>query len=114
MDRELLIQAGIDCDDGLHRFSGNEQLYSRVLKVFLQDPSFSEILPALDAENLAAASAQAHALKGASGNLGMKPLYTLCMQFMQAANNGEAAEARRLYTEMAEAYQKVCTAIATL
>ncbi len=114
MDQELFAQAGIDCEDGLRRFNNNRTLYETVLRVFLQDTSFSEIKPALDAGDFRTAREKAHAVKGATGNLGMTELYELSIRFMQAVQENDIPSAETLHESMREAYDKARQAVATL
>lgn len=114
MDQKIFLQAGIDCEEGLRRFCGNAGLYAKVLHLFLEDASFSEIAPAMDEKNYGRAREKAHAVKGAAGNLGMKELYGLCVQFMQKLQEQDYTSAEALQEEMRRAYGRIARAVATL
>lgn len=49
LKKERLEQAGIDVDDVLERFMGNEALLDRMLKGFLQDQNYSVLCQAMEA-----------------------------------------------------------------
>ena len=43
MDKEALMVAGIDVDDALRRFMGNENLFKRMLSKFLNDTTINDL-----------------------------------------------------------------------
>ena len=114
MDQARFAQAGIDVQDGLKRFNGNEVLFITVLKVFLQDTSFVALKSALESDDFVTAGEKAHALKGAAGNLGLTVLYNLSIRFMALVKDGKREEARTLYPAIAAAHEKACQTIRAL
>lgn len=64
MDFSLLKQAGINTDSAVERFMGNEALYVKMLKKFLDDHTFADLVDAA-AESCGQAALEAsHTLKG--------------------------------------------------
>jgi hypothetical protein len=49
VDKEKLAEQGIDVDDALNRFMGNEDLYVKCLGQFLEDENYPKLIAALDA-----------------------------------------------------------------
>ena len=69
MDRQKLIDAGIDYDSGVERLMGNTEMYERFLQMFLDDDSFKNLDAAMQSQNYQEAFLQAHTLKGVAGAL---------------------------------------------
>ncbi|MBR5229956.1 MAG: hypothetical protein IKW01_03775 [Firmicutes bacterium] len=66
---------GVDTQDGLKRFVNNAALYEKMLKKF---PAAAEDLPVMvhfESGDLEKALANAHTLKGMTGNLSLTPLF---------------------------------------
>ena len=79
MDAEFkseLIAWGVDWDDILGRFMGNEELISKFLLKFLNDKNMGELTKYLGEGNVTEAFKAVHALKGVTANLGLKTLLT--------------------------------------
>jgi len=73
---ELVVE-GLDVVDGLRRVAGNQGLYVRLLKRFMerQRTFESELALALAAGDAEHGHVLAHTLKGVAGNVGAKPLF---------------------------------------
>ncbi len=71
---EKLAASGFDVENTLGRFMGNEALYMKFLKKFLQDGNFEALEKAVGQEAYEEAFISAHTLKGVAGNLGL-PFY---------------------------------------
>lgn len=77
MDQEkknMMLDLHFDLDNTLERFMGNEDLYVRFLKKFLQDKSYAELVEAIDQKDYERAFKSGHTLKGVAANLGMNGL----------------------------------------
>ncbi len=72
---ESLKEFGADTAEGLQRCMGNEGLYLRLVGIVLQDAGFDRLKEAVEAGDLKTGFEAAHALKGALGNLSLKPVY---------------------------------------
>ena len=69
MQRERLLAAGVQVDEALERFMGNEALMMRFLLRFPGDGNFSLLRQAMARGDVSGAFEAAHALKGVTGNL---------------------------------------------
>lgn len=69
-----LEKCGVNFDVTLERFMGNEDLYFKFLKKFLNDESYSLLLNCIDEKDFEKAFSAAHTLKGVSANLGLDNL----------------------------------------
>ena len=87
---------GADIPDGLKRFVNNAALYEKMLKKF---PAAAEGLPVLEhfeSGNLDAALANAHTLKGMTGNLSLKPLFDAYTEIVALLRAGDPVTAKNL------------------
>ncbi|MCX6928081.1 MAG: Hpt domain-containing protein [Verrucomicrobia bacterium] len=68
--------AGLDTQDGLRRVAGNQKLYLKLLRQFIeqQGPAVGQITAALAQGDASLAERLAHTLKGVAGNIGAKPV----------------------------------------
>ncbi|HWA09101.1 MAG TPA: response regulator [Opitutaceae bacterium] len=62
--------AGLDTAGGLRRVAGNEKLYLKLLRQFMENPGATQISAAFEKGDAATAERLAHTLKGVAGNLG--------------------------------------------
>jgi len=104
VDKEKLAEQGIDVDDALNRFMGNEDLYVKCLGQFLEDENYPKLIAALDAQDYDNAFTYAHTLKGLAGNLSLKDLYNAVIPLVESLRHKEFSDvdAQRKATE--EAY----------
>lgn len=95
---EQLKEYGANTEEGLGRCMNNEGFYLMLVGKVVQDQNFAALDEALKRNDLDAAFEAAHALKGATGNLALTPLYEpIC----------EVTELLRKRTQMDySAYQK--------
>jgi two-component system sensor histidine kinase/response regulator len=65
---------GLDTKDGLTRVAGNQKLYLKLLRQFVeqQGPAIAQVTDALAKGDAALAERLAHTLKGVAGNIGAK------------------------------------------
>lgn len=75
MNRYKLSKAGVNATEGINRFGGNMDKYEQFLKRFPADTNYQAMLSAIDQQDVTAAFAAAHALKGIAGNLSLNRLY---------------------------------------
>ena len=75
MTIDALEAYGADTKAGLQICMNNESFYLRMVEMMPGDLNFQKLYDAVEAGNLSAAFAAAHALKGATGNLGLTPLF---------------------------------------
>lgn len=72
---EELRILGVNVDDALERFMGNVSLYERMLGTFPDMLENSFVEPDFDCNDYGETTENAHAIKGAAGNLSISPLY---------------------------------------
>lgn len=112
--RGKMTEAGIDMDDVMERFMGNEELLDRMLQKFLQDKNYGELEEAVAAKDAEKALGASHALKGISSNLSMMRLYKLLTKQVELFRSDSEEEAYALMPDIREAYADVTTKIKEL
>ncbi|MDR3296000.1 MAG: Hpt domain-containing protein [Clostridiales Family XIII bacterium] len=65
----------VDVDSGLRRVAGNKKIYIKIMKSFLDSAEFENLRNNLSSNDILAAAATAHGLKGMAGNLSLTKLY---------------------------------------
>lgn len=111
MNRELLENVGINYAEGLHRFSGHANIYEKLLKRFPDEPTHIALDEAMEKEDVDAAFAAAHTLKGNTGNLSIDALYRGIFPLVEALRSKDMALAKTLYPEFKEKYEEVVNTI---
>ncbi len=89
---------GLDTRDGLARVGGNQELYLKLLRRFVeqQADAASQISAQLSAGDHATAERGAHTVKGVAGNLGAKPVQAAAAELEKAIR--ERAQPARIET----------------
>ncbi len=109
--KDKAAQAGIDYNQAMDRFGGNDALYAQLAVKFLDEPHFSALDQALSAHDLDAAQREAHSLKGVAGNLSFTELYQLSCTIYDALREADLQAARALMPQAREAYERVQEAL---
>ena len=91
----------------------NDLFISKMMKKFIENNSYNEIVSLYEKKDYRALFAAAHSFKGVSGNLALTPLYELASTITEATRNSdgvnldkEIAELKRVYTLVQEKYQE--------
>ena len=109
LKKERLEQAGIDVDDVLERFMGNEALLDRMLKGFLQDQNYSALCQAVEAGDASAALTASHTLKGL--NFSMREMSELVTKQVALLRGDDFAGAAALMEPISKCYDGLTEAI---
>ncbi|MBQ0167735.1 MAG: Hpt domain-containing protein [Treponema sp.] len=96
MNKEVLIQAGIDFDSGLERFSGRTEIYVKYLKKFPDDTCYPALLEALENKDVENAFINAHSIKGTAGNLSLNGFYEAVSNMVEALRANDLDKALEL------------------
>ena len=102
---------GVDIQDGLKRFVNNAALYEKMLKKF---PGASGDLPVLvhfESGNLEAALANAHTLKGMTGNLSLTPLFNAYTDIVALLRESKPDQAKALLVSILPTQEKILACI---
>ncbi|NLD20229.1 MAG: Hpt domain-containing protein [Clostridiales bacterium] len=114
MDNQLktaLLKYETDLDGVKNRFMGDEELYSRCLSSFLQDPTMSDLEKAINENSWEAAFTATHALKGLAGNMGFVPLFHTASELVVLIRTGRISEVGPSYSELKKNYSNITNVI---
>lgn len=91
-----LKELDVNTDEGLGRFMNNAGLYEKMLKKFNATVADLEVMSYFESGDLDKALANAHTIKGVTGNLSLTPLYNAYTDIVAQirGNNPEAAKER--------------------
>ena len=106
--RSALEASGVDYEDGLDRFMGNEALYEKFLMKFLADGSYQSFVNGMESGDMHTAEQAVHTLKGTAGNLSIEPLFYAADAMVKAIRTKQSTEKlQALYKDVQDTYQKV-------
>ena len=88
MDKEKLVQVGVDYDAGVHRFGGNPQIYEKYLLKFFEKNEMPALRQALESGDYEAAFRVAHNIKGSAGNLSITAFFDQICKLVDALRTG--------------------------
>lgn len=103
-NKEALESIGVDIQQTLARFVGNEGLLFKFLGKFPSDTSYAQMKAAIEAGNMQEAFHHAHTLKGVAGNLGLDNLYTATSPLVEALRGEDTAQTEVLFPPVQAAY----------
>lgn len=109
--KRVLQRAGIDVEDALGRFMGNEELMMQFLLKFPQDPNFPQLKEAMAHGDADRAFAAAHTLKGVTGNLSMKALSQQVGLLVEDLRGGDFTGASGKMGQLEELYHNLTTVL---
>lgn len=90
---EELKALGVDTDEAKARMGGNVSLYERMLVKFADMIKKSSVQPGFDYTDYAEMIEAAHAIKGASGNLSITPIYQAYSEIVRLLREDKPQEA---------------------
>lgn len=111
--KECYSAIGGDYDDVLSRFMTDTLIKKFVLK-FLDDPSYTALINALDAKNYEEAFRAAHTIKGICQNLGFTELLNSVSPLTEELRGANAPSNTDLINQVTRAYQTTVSAIKSL
>ena len=100
-----------DVQGALKRFSGNEELYTACLSMFLDDPTMTELRDAIQEQSWDDAFTAAHALKGLAGNMGFIPLMHSTGQLVVLIRGGRIKDIGECMIQIDSNYRDIIDAI---
>lgn len=97
---ELLRGYGADVDEALGRCLNNEAFYFRLIKMAMADDSYDKLKEALEAGQWKEAFERAHALKGVTSNLALRPIQNPVSELTERLRPQEPCEYAELLDEI--------------
>lgn len=107
MNRYKMVKAGIDVNEGIHRFNGKKEMYEKFLLNFPQNDLYGKLVEAIDNQDVKEAFQAGHALKGVTGNLSMKEFHDNLVPLVEELRADSLEHAKELLEPVAESYKKV-------
>lgn len=95
-----LREFGANTEEGLGRCMNNEQFYLRLVKLALEDASFSKLSDAIENGDTHTAFEAAHALKGVLGNLSLTPLFDLASEMTELLRHDQQVDYKPYLDEL--------------
>ena len=102
-----LIEWGVDWDEILDRFMGNEDLIAKFMFKFLKDQSMSDLTKYLAEGNVSEAFKAVHTLKGVGANLGLKGFLTPVCELTEILRAGSMEGYEPLYGQIKPKYDSL-------
>ena len=112
--KDKLKEAGIDVEEALERFLGNEDLYLKFLLKFPKDDNFSNMEKYLKQNNCEEAYKCAHSIKGVAGNLSIFNVYKCMSILAEYLKNSQLQDAKEYLDELKKVYEVSVDAIRAL
>ncbi len=91
-----LKDLGVDTDGGLERMGDNSSLYERMLVKLKDLIKDSPVQMDFDCNDYSDVMEAAHAIKGASGNLSVTPLYEFYSEFVELLRAQQPEQAKKV------------------
>ena len=110
-NKALLREAGMDVSAALERFMNNDAMLEKFLKKFRNDPSYNELLEAVDARDNDRAFKAAHTLKGVAANFSFETLRAAVSDQTECFRAGNLDDGIALMPRVADEYSKVADAL---
>lgn len=111
--KESLVTGGINVDEALNRFMGNEAMLEKYLNRFLNEKSFAALAAGIEADDREAAQAAAHTLKSVCGTIGCEAMHQLVIAQESAMRSGDWPKALAMMPEIQAEYDRICETIKT-
>lgn len=95
---EELGTLGVNIEEGTKRLMGNAALYEKMMGTFHKMMADSSIrAEEFDCEDCTPLIEKTHAIKGASGNLSITPVYEAYTEIVALLRKGEPAKAKEVF-----------------
>jgi len=92
MNREELMNAGINYDQGVNRFAGNSAIYEKYLSKIFDSSLMADLKEQIEKKNYENAFRTSHDLKGTSGNLSMNTFFKAICAVVEELRSGSPGE----------------------
>ncbi len=109
--KRRLEENGVELKMTLRRFMGNEDMYVKFLKRFLDDGSYKALGDCLEAGTYEEAFRAAHTLKGVAANLGLTPVQAAASELVEELRGKKSEEvdtekAMAMWQELTKEYER--------
>lgn len=117
--KQSLIESGVDVENTLRRFMGNEAMYEKFLKKFTDNSNYPGLEESIQAGNYEEAFKCAHTLKGVSANLGLDPICKAASDLTEevrgkANDEVNSVRVQEIWQELQKSYQHFSDLLSSL
>ncbi len=106
-----LGELGVNTNDAMQRFMGNEALYERMLKKLPPVVAQQEVMKYLEEGDYETALVNAHTLKGVMGNLSVTPLFDAYTDIVAFLRENAPEKAKERMQGVLDVQEKVVACI---
>ncbi len=103
--KQRLVENGADVENTVKRFMGNEAMYEKFLKKFVDNSNYTGLEENISSGNYGEAFKCAHTLKGVSANLGLDPIFEAASELTEEFRGKADEEVNR--ERVQEIWQKL-------
>ena len=103
--RDICDKLNINYEENISRFAGNENIYIKFLKKFLEDNTYNNLKQAYNQKSYEDIEKNAHMLKGLSANLGINRIFILSNDIVQSVRRKEFNKIDSLYNILSKEYE---------
>lgn len=111
MNKEKLIAAGIDYEEGLKRFAGSVAIYEKFLLKFVEDDTFTKLEEAMSKKDYATGFLMAHTAKGVARNMSVNRYFKSISALTEELRNNPTDKAIELFEIAKRDYLEAVAAI---
>ena len=111
MDKVKLKAYGVDYENAVKRFAGNEAFYERFLKKLTEDDHLAIGEQAMKEERYEDVLEAVHALKGVAGTLGMTELFQAASEVVASIRKNQISHLQEQMAKVHTEFEKACEAV---
>ena len=108
---EDLKELGVNTEEGLKRLNGNQSFYERMLRSVPKMLEKDQVDPEFPADDYGDIIEKTHAIKGATGNLSLTPLYEAYTQIVDLLRESKPEEARKILKDILPVQEQILNTI---
>lgn len=109
---EELGTLGVNIEEGTKRLMGNVSLYERMMGTFHKMMTDTTIQPEdFDSEDCTELIEKTHAIKGASGNLSVTPVYEAYSEIVRLLRQNEPGQAKEVFVKLQPVQEEIIACI---
>lgn len=108
---EELRTLGVNVEEALDRMMGNAALYEKMLGRFVDMMDNSLVTPDFDNNDYQEIIEKTHAIKGATGNLSLTPLFEAYSEIVRLLRADDPEQAKKILTDILPVQQDILDCI---
>lgn len=108
---EELKELGVNVKEGKNRLMGNTALYERMLVKAADMMKKAPVSTEYDGTDCAELIERTHAIKGATGNLSLTPLYNAYSEIVRLLREDQPEQAKQVFEEVLPIQNKIVDCI---